>query len=82
MTAEGEPPYAVCMQTINSLFFIDERQLSQQLGISLAALRKWRLFGRGPRFRKIGRAVRYSTADVSVWLQSRPGGGEEVIRGQ
>jgi len=38
------------------------------LGIKTGTLRKWRLRGVGPRFRKLGRAVRYSERDLRVWL--------------
>jgi predicted DNA-binding transcriptional regulator AlpA len=54
--------------------FIDEKQLSDQLSISVETIRKWRYESpnKGPRFRKLGRAVRYAVADVELWLSERP----------
>lgn len=54
--------------------FIDEKQLSDQLSISVETIRKWRYEypNKGPRFRKLGRAVRYAVTDVEQWLSERP----------
>lgn len=55
-----------------------------ELGVMLnktpASLAQWRYLGVGPRFVKIGRAVRYREADVSTWLsaQTRQRTGEQV----
>jgi hypothetical protein len=56
---------------------LTESELADILRISVAALRKWRVIGRGPQFIKIGPLVRYRAGDVQVWLESRPGGGEQ-----
>jgi len=37
----------------------DERRASELLGCSVALLRRMRLEGRGPKFTRIGRLVRY-----------------------
>jgi predicted DNA-binding transcriptional regulator AlpA len=55
--------------------FMDEKQLAKLLSVSLAATRRWRYIGAGPKFIKCGSAVRYSVADVEAWLASRPSGG-------
>lgn len=61
---------------------LDEKQVAKLLGLSVAAVRKWRLQRRGPVYRKLGSAVRYKTEDVSAWLASAPsGGGERSARG-
>ncbi len=52
-----------------------ETEVSKQLRVSLAALRKWRVMNRGPQFLKIGSLVRYRQADVDQWLASLPVGG-------
>ena len=54
---------------------LTEIDLSRQLRVSLAALRKWRVMKRGPQFMKIGPLVRYRQHDVDVWLASLPVGG-------
>ncbi len=60
----------------SSARYINEHELATQLGIRVATLRKWRLFGRGPQFVRFGRAVRYPTDRLVGWLASRSGGGE------
>jgi predicted DNA-binding transcriptional regulator AlpA len=55
---------------------LNERDISRITGLSLATIRRWRLLGQGPKFRKCGSAVRYKPQDVSDWLDSRPSGGE------
>jgi hypothetical protein len=47
---------------------LNEKQTSRVLGCSVAALRKWRLFGNGPVFVKIGRLVRYREADLDAFI--------------
>ena len=59
---------------------LNEHEVSHQLGISVASLRGWRLIRQGPKFVKIGAAVRYKPADVAAWIDSRPTGGERVQR--
>jgi predicted DNA-binding transcriptional regulator AlpA len=55
---------------------LDEKQLATKLHISVASARRWRLLHQGPRFLKIGAAVRYRPEDVDAWLNSRPAGGD------
>lgn len=45
-----------------------EKDVAGFLGISGSAVRKWRLFGTGPKYYKIGRAVRYSPTEIKDWL--------------
>ena len=53
----------------------DERDVARITGLSLASVRRWRLLRKGPKFLKIGAAVRYRPEDVSAWLESCPIGG-------
>ena len=46
-------------------------QVAELLGVSLSWLAKSRLTGTGPRFTKIGRAVRYATSAVREYVLSR-----------
>lgn len=55
---------------------LNEKQVAAFLGISLAALRRWRYEGKGPRFTKLSAAVRYSQDSLEEWLATRPRGGE------
>jgi len=43
---------------------------AQYLGSPTETLLHWRKVGRGPRFHKIGRRVRYSAADLNAFLES------------
>jgi predicted DNA-binding transcriptional regulator AlpA len=52
---------------------MNERQVAEFLNMSVASVRRWRLFRRGPRFVKIGSAVRYRREDLETWLSSCPG---------
>jgi predicted DNA-binding transcriptional regulator AlpA len=56
--------------------FLNEFELSKLLGVKVATVRRWRQCQRGPRYIKVGAAVRYDLNDVRAWLASRPTGGE------
>ena len=43
---------------------VTERDASECLGVSVRTLQKWRLQGSGPRFVKLGHAVRYDGRDL------------------
>jgi predicted DNA-binding transcriptional regulator AlpA len=55
--------------------FIDERELAAMTGLKVKTLRRWRVFGKGPRFHKLGGSVRYELRDIEAWLESCPVGG-------
>jgi excisionase family DNA binding protein len=42
-------------------------EVAERLGVSRFTVRSWRLKGVGPRFLKMGRAVRYRTEDVDEY---------------
>ena len=41
---------------------------ARRLGVSPSFLAKARMQGKGPRYRKLGRAVRYAPVDLDHWL--------------
>ena len=45
--------------------------LHEALGIPLTTIRKWRHFGRGPAYHKIGSLAYYQGADVNAWLEAQ-----------
>lgn len=49
---------------------LNERDAAQLLGLSARTLQKWRLQGVGPRYLKLGHAVRYSLKDLKAFLDS------------
>jgi len=52
---------------------MNEHQVAEFVQLSVASVRRWRLFRKGPKYLKIGSAVRYRRADVETWLNSCPG---------
>lgn len=50
--------------------FLNTDQAAFYVGLSRQALEKMRRQGRGPRFRKHGRYVRYHIADLEAWSES------------
>jgi predicted DNA-binding transcriptional regulator AlpA len=65
------------MATPNTLEeLLNEHDVARVTGLSVASVRRWRLLRQGPRYLKIGSAVRYRTEDISAWLATRPTGGE------
>ena len=49
---------------------LTECEVAKQLGLSVATLRAWRHRGRGPRFVRFGRAVRYLPADLDAFIRA------------
>lgn len=44
---------------------MDEHEVALRFGLSVKTLRNWRVRGVGPRFLKIGRAVRYRESELT-----------------
>jgi predicted DNA-binding transcriptional regulator AlpA len=65
-TADVPPPAKVSEM-------MTEHQVAEFLNMSVASVRRWRLFRTGPKFVKIGSAVRYKRHDIEMWLDSCPG---------
>jgi len=55
--------------------FVSDVQLGQKIGVPVSTLRRWRLLGEGPEFKKFGRSVRYNLISVQAWVDSLPSGG-------
>jgi predicted DNA-binding transcriptional regulator AlpA len=49
---------------------LTEKQAAQVLGLAVPTLQVWRHRSRGPRYRKIGRAVRYSMDDLLAYAEA------------
>ncbi len=41
------------------------------LGVSEGCLNKWRVYGQGPRFVKLGRRIRYRRSDLNTFIDDR-----------
>lgn len=64
------------METPSLPKLLNEHDVARVIGLSVASVRRGRLLRQGPRYLKIGSAVRYRSDDVSAWLATRPTGGE------
>ena len=49
---------------------LTEREVAERLGLSVATLRAWRHRGKGPRFLRLGRSVRYLPSDVDEFVRA------------
>jgi len=64
---------SVAATNLSSL--LNEHDVARITGLSVASVRRWRLFRQGPKYLKIGASVRYRAEDVRSWLEARPTGG-------
>jgi predicted DNA-binding transcriptional regulator AlpA len=64
------------MDQKSSQDLLQENEVAQLLTVSVAALRRWRVERRGPKYIKLGALVRYRRSDVELWISTRPFGGE------
>jgi len=62
---------------INLEGLLGEYDVARITRLSVASVRRWRYLKQGPRYLKIGSAVRYKPEDIAAWLESRPQGGEQ-----
>lgn len=47
------------------------KEAAALVGLSVPTLNKLRVYGGGPNFLKLGRAVRYRRSDLNSWLTAR-----------
>jgi len=70
---ENDPALTIAHSS-TSEDLIDEATLAMRLGVSRSTLQSWRYAGRGPRFIKLGRMIRYRNADVDAYLRANTRG--------
>ncbi|MGD1096790.1 MAG: DNA-binding protein [Bryobacteraceae bacterium] len=58
--------------------YASDIEIANTYGVSVLTLRKWRLFGRGPTFYKLGRAVRYDIDEVEQFVRATARGIGQV----
>lgn len=52
---------------------MNTNQAAEYLGLAVSTMNKWRVYGGGPKFLKLGRSIRYRKPDPDQYL-------EEVVR--
>ena len=57
-------------QTSDATRALTERDVAELLGLSVATLRAWRHRGKGPRFLRLGRSVRYLPSDLADFVRA------------
>lgn len=56
--------------TPNPFPTLNEKEAAARLGVAVRTMQEWRRNGRGPRFFKMGRAVRYCEADLVAFIEA------------
>ena len=56
--------------TMPTCHLLKEREVAQFLNLEVATLRRWRFSGRGPRYLKLGGAVRYELVDIEAFKEA------------
>jgi Helix-turn-helix domain len=65
------PATAPAPATVHPTRYLTNDEAADFLRLSPRTLEKQRVIGGGPRFRKFGRRVMYSVADLEVWADAR-----------
>ena len=54
--------------------YVNEFVIAETYGVAVRTLRKWRFFGQGPRFYKLGRSIRYDKDEVEQFVRATASG--------
>ena len=60
--------------------YVADTEAAAISGLKTSTLRKWRLLGRGPRYRRLGRRVVYNVDELLRFIENSPGGGGKEAR--
>lgn len=63
-------PAPMKLSLLDAPELLNEYQVANFVQLSVASVRRWRLFRTGPKYLKIGAAVRYRRENVETWLSS------------
>lgn len=55
---------------------LSQSEFCEQTGVAHATAEKWRWCGKGPRFIKVGRLVKYRQCDIDAWIEANLRGGQ------
>jgi predicted DNA-binding transcriptional regulator AlpA len=78
LVSSKEPPQDLGSAISHNQNLVTEHEVACLTAMSVATVRRWRLLGQGPKFIKLGSAVRYRPEDISAWFRSRPTGGDSA----
>jgi len=56
---------------LSAPLYMNEHQIAAYLGMTVEAIRRWRLRGKGPPYCKLVGAVRYRRDDLDAWAVAR-----------
>ncbi len=76
---EGSPGSGGLIEFMNAPEILNERQVQDVYGFTIAYLRRARRERRGPRFLKVGKLVRYRRSDIEAYLSAH---AVETVDGQ
>lgn len=51
--------------------FLTTGEAAEYLGLKKNTLDRWRVYGRGPKYRRMGRAVRYAVEDLEEFASGQ-----------
>lgn len=63
------------------VLLVTEKSAARLYAVSTAALRRWRREGRGPRWVRVGKCVRYRVRDLEQFLDANSREGEGDMNG-
>lgn len=55
------------------MVYMTEKEAARFLALNSGTLNRWRWAGKGPRFYKVGGAVRYKLADLEAFVEPQGG---------
>lgn len=61
------------------IVFLSPKRAAVILDLKESTLERWRVIGRGPRYRKLNGAVRYSITDIQHWVNQCQSGGQRSV---
>ncbi len=61
------------MNLQNTDKLLTQKEVKEITGLADSTLEQWRLKGKGPKFIKLGRLVRYRLSDIDAYISGLPG---------
>ncbi|MBM4313718.1 MAG: helix-turn-helix domain-containing protein [Deltaproteobacteria bacterium] len=61
------------MNLQNTDKLLTQKEVKEITGLADSTLEQWRLKGKGPKFIKLGRLVRYRLSDLDTYISKLPG---------